>query len=697
MSKKLQDLSDTKIERMVRNHSWRPGWFAFKISVLLTFGFLSVACAGIGIWLSNLGVFDLSEKDLTAITEYKPMDNSVVFDKDDRKIGEFFSAYYVYTKLEDIPEPLIEAVLAIEDRNFYKHQGIDVKAMFRAMVSIIRTKSISQGASTITQQLVRNFLLTREKTFARKIKEIALSMLLEQKLSKDRILEIYLNALFLGHGSYGVGAAAKRYFGRPLQELEAHELALIAGLFQSPSAYNPHRSPKKAKARQRKVIIAMARSGYLTVPQAKELLKRKLSYTSYNPINTQVAPYFIDYVREETARLLGQNVKNKGLRIHTTLDRDLQKKARDTITGSKRFLEESRAYLLGDLDQKPPSIEAALLVTDPKTGHILAMVGGRDYRKTQFNRTVHAKRSPGSSIKPVVYSLALEEGFKWSDMLYVSPIAVKDYRPKNYSTQSFLTETTLLRAFYKSINTPTVEIAQKIGLDKILDHGKRMGIKTPLKKEIGTILGGSEVTMLDMSQVYGTIANQGQRVETIAITKITDRNGKVLYESPPPATRLDRALSVPVSYLMVEGLRSVFKYGTAYNFRRHAAYAVGKTGTSDQSKDNWFCGFTPELVAIVWAGVEKHQGFEHTISATTLALPIWSSFIQKVMVDRDEEQLPSFIVPEGVIEAKVHPKFGYRDESGITMHFLEGQEPEAQNSNLKVISRSGSYRSLFDR
>ena len=334
MAKKTEESTNNTASEI----EWTGGSRIYSFFKFIRNTFLVIALAGAiggGYWVAELGIHEFSDKDLMAITSYKPMDNSIIFDRNDQKIGELFSAYYIYTPLEKIPKSMIQAVTAVEDQNFRDHIGIDIKAIIRAVISVIRTKSMSQGASTITQQLVRNLLLTREKTIARKVKEIALSILLERKLNKDKIIEIYLNALFLGNGSYGVSAASMRYFGRPLDKLEIHEHALIAGLFQSPSAYNPRRFPKRAKKRQRKVLISMARAGFLTVDEAKKAMKRRLKYTPYVPLNSQVAPYFIDYVQEKTTQLLKGKVKNRGLRIYTTLDQDLQSQAKDTINRSQ--------------------------------------------------------------------------------------------------------------------------------------------------------------------------------------------------------------------------------------------------------------------------------------------------------------------------------------------------------------------------
>lgn len=645
-------------------------------------------------WLKELGVFQLSEEDLQEILEYKPYDNSIVYDRKGQKIGEFFSAYYIFTPYEQIPKTMIDAVVAIEDRNFFDHSGIDLKAIFRAMLSYLRPNALRQGASTITQQVVRNFLLTQERTIDRKIREITLALLLEKKLNKEKIMELYLNALFLGNGAYGVSAASHRYFGKKLQELDGHEMALIAGLFQSPSSYNPHKYPRRAKRRQMLVIRSMIQAKKITLLTAKELARKPLNYQPYYVMNRETAPYFVDFVREQTSEILGSNVNNRGLRIYTSLDSELQSLANASLEQAKPLFTKARIHLNNKEAQKADAVEAAMVVTDAKTNHIRAMFGGRDYNRSQFNRAVQAKRAPGSAFKPIVYSLALEEGHKWSDVIYISPIAVDDYRPRNHS-QSFLTEATLLRAFYQSINTPVVELGQRLGFNQVLNQAERLGIKSSLKREAGTLLGSSEVSLLDMATTYSVFANGGVRNDPVAILKITDRSGKILYEiGEKEDSQKQEVISPQLAYLMTEGMRSVFHYGTAHRYHKMGKYAVGKTGTTNESRDNWFCGYTSDLVAIVWMGTDDPEGFRSEISANTIALPLWAEFMQRAIQMKAPE---AFSIPEGIASAKVNPNYGYLDENGIPMYFYEGQVPEKEQSNFTTLTRSGNFRNIFDR
>ncbi len=645
------------------------------------------------LWLQQTGVLHLDESRLLVIIDYKHSDNTLVFDRNGEKIGEFFSDYHVFVPYEKIPNQLIQAVLAVEDRHYFEHYGIDFRGIARAFFASLKNGSFTQGGSTITQQVVRNFLLSPEKTFERKIKEAILAIQLERHLSKEKILEIYLNALFLGQGAYGVGAAAERHFGRPLQALETHELALIAGLFQSPSRYNPHKAPDQAKRRQRQVLKAMVQNGFLTVPAYKEAKKKALVYKSQNQLNTTFAPHFIDAVQEQTEKLLVGDVKGRGLRIYTSLDVKLQEEVNQVIDQSKDIFSHAAQKLVGVPPNSQRLVETAAIIMDHRNGDILSMIGGRDYSRSQFNRALKAKRAPGSSFKPVVYGMALQTGMKWSDMVYVAPVVIQDYRPRNYSSE-YMTEATLFSAFYKSINTPVVEIGYRLGTKRITDLAKRMGVRTELKTQAGTLLGGSEVTPLDMAALYATIGNAGVPVEPRMILRITDRDSKVLYEAPPPPKKPKHALPEQIAYLLIDGMRAVFRYGTANKYAEMGAYAAGKTGTTDEAKDNWFCGITPNLTAVVWVGTDSNLAFSGTVAANTLALPLWVKMIQKA---RPRYPGDDFIIPEGIKTLKVNSQFGFLDPAGMDMSFIEGREPKRMESALSVVRDSGNFRDFLER
>ena len=667
---------------------------------LLALGILLAAGLG-GFWLKSIGVFNLNENRIGLLANYTYEDNSIVFDRENNKIGEFFDRYHVFVPFSDLPSHFVAALTAIEDGSFYSHPGVDLKAIVRAAIARIRTGRFAQGASTITQQLVRNTIILNEKTVERKILEIAWALEVEKHISKEKILEIYTNSMFLGNGSYGVGAAAHRYFGKNIKDISPAESALIAGLFQSPSRFNPTKYPQRAKKRQLKVIEAMRKKGLITQEEADAIASEPLVYQEYKYVNAQSAPWFVDHVRENLIKLkirepsLG---KQKGLRIHTTLDSKLQALAERSIRWYDPRLSEVESRTGRHLDTgsnawKQSRVEASMLVTDPRNGDILAMVGGRDYRKSQFNRTTSAMRSPGSAFKPIVYTQALLQGFKWSDMIYVSPINIENYRPKNME-DDYLTETTMMRAFYRSMNSPTIEIATKVGLTPIIELAKSMGIQSPIKHEYGSAIGSSDVTMMDLARMYGTYATGGDLTEIGPITKITNADGELLWERAPIATRKTRVLNSKISYLMTQGMRAVLTSGTAHKSAALAQYAAGKTGTSNENSDNWFCGYTPDLVSIVWAGTDENTPIMANVSGSALALPIWDQFITNSFAVRAPK---SFDRPEGITEATIHPLYGHRVNGGARMFFLSTNEPMETSSALESIENksTGTYRNVF--
>ncbi len=670
------------------------GFKAFRIFSIIVF--ICVISCGLALffWLENLGVFNINDSVLQSISRQAPLDNSVVFDRNGKKIGEYFNHYHLYVPYDKLPKDLMKAIISIEDRNFFRHMGVDPKAILRAIRASIIGHGYQQGASTLTQQVVRHYLLSSEKTIDRKVKEIFLALRFEQVLTKQKILELYTNKLFLGNGAYGVGAAAQRYFGKSIYDLKTHEYALIAGLFQSPTRYNPSRYPERAKRRQLQVLKAMYQAKAITKREAERLAKEPLVYQEYKPINDMLAPYFVDYIRENAGGLINKQIEGQGVRIFTTLDSDLQMMANNSFANSTELFKRADELIIYNHKRKqeePPSVEASMISLDPKTGEILAMVGGRDYRRSQFNRTVKAMRSPGSSFKPVVYSLALENGWKWSDLLFVSPVSINGYRPKNYSDK-FLTETTLLKAFYQSLNTAAVELGDKLGVDAIIEHAMKLGVRSTLKQEPGTILGSSEITMMDLARVYSVFANYGKLVEPVAITRIEDREGHVLFQLPPPKERATPVMSPEIAYLMTQGMRSVITNGTGQSARELADKVVGKTGTSNDSQDNWFAGYSPNLLTVTWVGTDDHLPMDKPAAGGTLALPIWHEYMSQALTKRSAG---GFYNPGGVVSYYVDPQYGNSSANGLKMYFLRGTGPASSHSEFQQIEEEGDYRSLF--
>lgn len=629
---------------------------------------------------------------IKVIKQLKPVDNTIIYDTNGEVLMEKYFSYHKYYSYSDIPQDFKNALLSIEDRRFYDHPGIDLKAIIRAGVEVISTGKPKQGGSTITQQVVRHYLLSRNKTIFRKIYEVILSLKLETILSKQEILELYMNNLFLGNGSYGVGAAAERYFGKPLKELTLAEHALIAGLFQAPSRYNPFKRPKLAIKRQRQVLRAMVENQKISLEIAKEAAKEKVTLRNHKNVENSYESFYTDYATEEAKKLLSlSSLKNKGLRIYTTYNKEMNKKAYEAIRAMEPKYTEIEN--LNNLKESKNQMEAAAVVLDVRTGNIVSMIGGRDYEQSNFNRAYQAKRAPGSSFKPIVYSYALEHGYRWSDVFYVAPVTLAgSYRPKTEKSE-YLSESTLLRALFKSMNATTMEIGEKLGLSKITEHAKKMGIESDIKLEFGSLLGQSEVTLVDMARVYSTFANNGKMIQPTTVSKILDRDGKVLYQAPSKEERSTLALSPQINYLMVQGLRKVLSHGTATRARNLSNIAGGKTGTTNNSIDNWFCGFTKDYVTVVWTGPNRPEPlFRGNIQGSTLALPIWKTIMEHSISTNRPKPFPR---PSGVTAMRVHPQYGHRTNTGMEMWFLSGSLPQKKASSLEVLEKRGGIMRGF--
>lgn len=674
-----------------------PIRYLIKIFSFLSCCFFIIAicftCFSINLFFEN-DIFKATPADLYAIESWSPVDNSKIYDKNGKVVSEQFNQYHIYLPYKKIPSKMKESILAIEDRKFWKHKGIDIFSILRAGMSFLNHNEIKQGASTITQQVVKNLVLSSEKTISRKVREIILSLYLESFVSKEKIFEIYCNSMFLGHGAYGVGAAAKRYFGKEVHELDYHETALIAGLFQSPGRFNPIKNPKDAKERQEMVLTALEAEDMISKDQFNDYMNRELRYIQYESTYGKVAPYFVDYVMENVHDILeSQNldIKDSGLKIYTTLNARLDHIGQDVFKSSNdifSLMEKNIVYDNKKTASEMNVAEGALLAIDRKTGEIVTMIGGRNYDQSQFNRAAHALRAPGSVFKTIVYALGLEKGRPWSKQYYVTPITIGNYRPRTQQSQLF-SATTLFESFYRSINSTAVLLGQEVGIENTIDLAKKLGVKTPLKEEAATFLGGSDLTMLDIGRSYLTMANDGLYQELSVVDKIEDRFGNILYQKEQNITNQKQVLKKSTSALIKEGLKAVVSRGTGYKSRHLSGKVAGKTGTSNHSKDNWFAGFTKDLVIVVWLGNDDLNSFRGNISASNTASLLWSRFAEKSIRLLNSGYLQS---PRGLVSALVHPQFGHLDKSGIKMFFLPGTEPKESNSDLMLLEEGQSLR-----
>lgn len=591
--------------------------------------------------------------------------NSLIFTRDGRLIGEIYSTDRRFASIDEIPKSLIDAVIAVEDRRFYHHFGVDVLGICRAIIQGLWHREIPRGTSTITQQTARMLFLTPDNTLYRKLQEAMIAIRMEIHMSKKEILELYLNLPYLGARSYGVASASLKIFGKPVSKLAPHESALMAGLFQGPSLYDPLRFPDRAKRRQALVIQSMVRAGMIHQHEARNLKSLPLNYGSGRDYKPLIAPYFRDYVRREGQRILGRDLAGLGLNIYTTLDLKTQLLAENSMKGIEgRF---KRLDGLSSMRGGGP-YEGALLTTNPHTGEILAMIGGRDYRTSKFNRAVDAKRQPGSAFKPIVYSLALKRGQSWIDKLPLWPIDVKGYRPRNGVWEQG--NTTLLRAFYQSMNTVTVALGTTLGLGSIQSHGKSLGIDSPIVPKLSSLLGGAELTPLELATVYGVFANQGVRHDLFGIQRMTSHDGETVYKKHPEGQQV---LEPDVAFMMKEGMKMVLSQGTARAAKNLSWMASGKTGTSDRARDNWFCGFGGQRLTVVWAGVERGKTRLTRLSGASLALPVWKDLMEKIMVP----EAGPMAIPSNLGADFVNENTGFLDPRGVLAFYRQGYGPQS--------------------
>ncbi|HEX9442573.1 MAG TPA: PBP1A family penicillin-binding protein [Candidatus Binatia bacterium] len=581
-------------------------------------------------------------------TNYQPAVVSTVYDVHGQPIGEFYFQRRVIVPLERIPPHVVQALLAAEDSRFYAHGGIDVFAIVRASFANLRKGGVREGASTLTQQLVRGFFLTSERTFSRKIREAILAYRVEKNHTKDEILYLYLNQVYFGHGNYGIEAASRDYFGKSVDALGVAEAALLAGLPRSPSRNSPYRDFFAARERQRYVLGRMLKEGYIPKTVYQEALETPVRLNPAPALNSSIAPYFVEHVRRVIGDRYGFDpLLQGGLQIHTTLDAGVQMAAQKAV---REGLDEIRLRVKrkarAPAAEGRGEVEGALLAIEPATGMVRALVGGYDFYSSQFNRALQAKRQPGSAFKPIVYSAALEAGYSELSVVQDAPLsfrmaAGKLWRPQNYDNK-FVGPVTLRSALAHSLNSVAVRLVQRVGVERIVRQARKLGIESPLEKNLALGLGTASVTLLEMVRAYGVFAGGGLLAEPLFILKVTDRNGNVLEENEP---EVEPALAPEVAYVMTDMLKNVVQSGTARAAAKLGKNVAGKTGTTSDFRDGWFIGYTPEIAAGVWVGYDDHRPLGDKETGANTALPIWLSFMSRAPLSKAAEDFP---VPEGI-------------------------------------------------
>ncbi|MDY6831559.1 MAG: PBP1A family penicillin-binding protein [Thermodesulfobacteriota bacterium] len=756
------------------------------------------------------------------IDDYRPPTVTTLYSAEKQKIAEFYTERRIVVPLDRMPPMLINAFVAAEDARFFQHTGVDLTGVARAFMKNLEAGAIVQGGSTITQQVAKSFFLSSERTYTRKIREAILSYRIEKRFSKADILYLYLNQIYLGHGAYGVAAAAENYFGKPVEDLSLAECTLIAGLPQAPSRYSPYRYPARAKNRQLYVLNQMVTEGYISEAEAQAAREAELEILPVRSLFQENAPWYAEHVRRYVEATYGRDMLyNQGLSVYTAVDLSMQAAARCEVDRGLRDLDKRQGYrgpvrhlseeaiepflsslreeALGKMDlavaedivrgvvvdvddekesvwvrlahgageipledmrwarrpdpdvawyqpaasiKKPsqalkigdviwvrivslaespenmapaaedrvlgtavlrlsleqePAVEAALICMEARTGLVRAMIGGRDAAKSQFNRAVQAIRQPGSAFKPIIYAGALDKGYTPASVIIDSAIVFEDtarnftWKPQNYE-ERFFGPTLFRRALEKSHNIPTIKILMDIGVDYIHDYAKKLGITSPLSRDLSIALGSSGLAPIELAKAYAVFANMGNRVEPVFITRIEDRDGRVLEEN--------RAEPIPVigsdtAYIMTHLLKGVVEHGTGRRARDLNRPAAGKTGTTDNLNDAWFVGYTPDYVTVVWVGFDEEQSLGKGETGASAASPIWLGFMQTILAGKP---VKDFEVPEGVVFSRIDAETGLlaTDDSRETFFecFKKGTEPTEYADPPDTVDEEAFFKGM---
>jgi penicillin-binding protein 1A len=733
--------------------------------VLWTFvaGVLSAGVAGFVLYREI-------SRDLPPVDQllhYRPPVATRVYAEDGTLIGEFFVERRYLVPMSRIPRNVRLAFLAAEDADFYKHRGVDPIGIARAFVTNLAENRVVQGGSTITQQVVKALLLSPERSYERKLKELILALRLETKLSKDDILYLYLNQIYFGGGAYGVAAAAQEFFDTDVDKLTIAQAALLAGLPRAPSRYDPQRRPQRALARQHYVLGRMRDEGFITAEQYNEALAEPLRFAARRPATYIAAPWYVEHVRRLLEERYGGTAPYQlGLQVYTAVDLDMQRAAEEALTtglrdldhrqgfrGPMRHLEAAqiepflaregtgrppedgrargvvvgveakglavrtaweRGFLPSDaltwgssrlspgrfrpgdviavvvkgeapdgtarfaLDQEP-QVQGALVAVDPYTGQVKAMVGGYDFHRSQFNRVTQAARQPGSAFKPLIYSAAIDHGFTPASIVLDAPIALDaganqpPWMPRNYENR-YYGPTPLRYALARSLNTVSVRLVDAIGVRPLIAYLQRFGFERPIPRNLSIALGSFEVTPLELVRAYGVLATLGKRFDPIFITRVTDREGNPI-EFGHTRPHFEKVMSPATAYVVTSMLETVVQQGTGRKALALGRPVAGKTGTTNDTHDAWFIGYTPDLLAGVWVGFDAERSLGKHETGGRAAAPIWTDFMQHVLEGRPVVDFP---VPDGVVFTQIDRSTGLRAVDGRSSDlevFVAGTEP----------------------
>ncbi len=643
------------------------------------------------------------------LEQYSPRETARLYAVDGRFLGELGLERRTLVPLDSIPRVVSDAFVSIEDKRFYQHHGVDLWRIPGAAARDLLARSFEQGFSTITMQLARNVFpeqISREKrssslalifkSLVRKLKEVRVASDIERRYSKDRILELYLNQINLGSGAYGVETAAQRYFGKSVRDLNLAEAATLAALPKAPGRYNPRRYPVRAVQRRNTIIELMRREGEVS-SSAASLAKAYPLHLARRIESGEVAPYFVEWVRQQLHDRFGDRLYDQGLKVYTTLDLDMQSAAERALENQLRAIEGGKSgpyrhltyeqYIARgvrdeNLDTESPYLQGAFVAIDPRDGAVRAMVGGRDYDDSKFNRATQAMRQPGSTFKPIVYSTAIQSGRPPSMLIDDAPISVPQvdgslWTPQNYDNK-FEGPMTMRQGLYMSRNLIAIRLGMELGEQAVVDEARRFGISTPIPPYPSIHIGSAEVYPLDLVGAYTTFANLGTRTEPNGIVRVEDQEGNLLWQ---PSARSTVVLTPSEAWIMVSMMKDVVLRGTASASVWSAGFRVpsgGKTGTTNDGADVWYIGYTADLVAGVWMGFDKPRKIMVNAQGGRLAAPAYTAFMLETY--RRKPAPPDWPMPASVVARDIDSQTGLLAtpaclEHSYTEYFLLGTEP----------------------
>jgi penicillin-binding protein 1A len=645
----------------------------FKFTPPLILALILALCMGAAMGAFLALIEDLPQ--IRALEDFKPSAVTRIYSVDGTLLTELFTEKRDPVPLSAIPQELKQALIAIEDRKFYTHSGVDLKGILRAVVHDIQAGGFVEGASTITQQLAKTLFLTPRKNLIRKLREAILAFQLERRYTKDELLELYLNQVYFGSGAYGVESAARIFFGKSATGLSLSQCALIAGMPKAPSRYSPLVDPKLAISRRNVVLRQMQATGLIDEATCRMAIAEPLALADRNePQNN--APYFLDYIKTDLEATIGAGLLYKGgLRVYTTLSYPLQKAAEQAVNSGLLSLEMRMA---SDVQQAAHP-QGALVALDAKTGGILALVGGRDYRQSNFNRATAGMRQPGSAFKPIIYAYAIENGFAQNKTLLDAPVVFKgalngeDWQPLNFS-KTYQGDLTMRKALAYSENIPAVRLIEMLGPSSVVRFAQSLGIQSTLRPNLSLALGTSEVTLLELTTAYAVFSNQGQRIAPHGILEVLDSSGRLVWRAKPEKTAV---MSRAAAAVITDMLEAVINEGTGQSALSLGRPLAGKTGTTDTARDALFVGYSPATVAGVWVGNDDAASLGPDETGARAALPIWIDFMQSVLA---QEPLQTFDQPPDVVHVPIDPVSGLLESAtepnAVTAAFVKGTEPK---------------------